>query len=49
MKIRINRNKIAKYLSWWKRTVVLTDYLEIAHVANAPDFAAAIKREIVRS
>ena len=49
VKIRINRSKIAKYLSWWKRTVVLMDYLEIAHVANASDFAAAIKREIARS
>ena len=49
MKITINRNKIAKYLPWWQRTVVLTDYVEIANVANASDFAAAIKREIARS
>ena len=49
VKIRINRNKIANYLSWWQRTVVLMDYLKIANVANASDFAAAIKREIARS
>ena len=49
VKIRINPNKIAKYLSWWKRTVVLMDYLEIANVENASDFATAIKREIARS
>ena len=49
MKITINRNKIAKYLPWWQRIVVLTDYMEIANVANASDFAAAIRREIARS
>ncbi len=45
VKVKIDRSKIEEYLRW-DQSCVLPDYLELKNVANASDFATAVKRQL---